>query len=181
MTAMGELYHAWYDPSWNMAGITQTARQKKAINIIVENQGNIGVSTAMRLAGYSPVTAKNPSYLTKSKAWKELMEEFISEDLLAKVHNDLLKETSYKARTSALDMGYKLRGKYAAEKHMHLNVDVSMENAGELLAKADSLGLSIIEDYAKPIGAAGTLEAGGEEHPRLSEAVRDQDGEREDT
>jgi hypothetical protein len=50
-----------------------TFKQKKAINLMVENRGN--VSKAMRDAGYSPATAENPDKLTKSQGFKELMEE----------------------------------------------------------------------------------------------------------
>lgn len=50
-----------------------TLRQKKALDRIVENGGN--VSKAMRDAGYSPATAKTPQKLTESKAFLEIMQE----------------------------------------------------------------------------------------------------------
>jgi len=43
-------------------------RAKRAIKLILENPGSIG--EAMRKAGYSPNTAKNPKDLTESKAFK---------------------------------------------------------------------------------------------------------------
>lgn len=64
-----------------------TARQKKAMKILVENGGK-SVSGAMRAAGYSPKTAKNPEKLTKSKSWEELLEEYIPDDLLAQKINE---------------------------------------------------------------------------------------------
>lgn len=59
-----------------------TARQKKAMEKLLENHGT-SVSAAMRAAGYSPNTAKNPMLLTKSKSWEELLEQYIPDDKLA--------------------------------------------------------------------------------------------------
>lgn len=62
-----------------------TLKQKKAIKKAVENGGNI--SRAMRDAGYSHQTAKNPSKLTESKAWSELIEEYMpDESILQGIH-----------------------------------------------------------------------------------------------
>ncbi len=134
-----------------------TARQKLAITKVLENNGN--VSKSMKQAGYSPNSAKNPKILTESEAWNKLMKKFLSDDDLAKKHQELLDATrldhmtfpvdetslpdneivqmlkgvnckvkkivhgeqarhvyfwSYdnKARKEALDMAYKLKGKY---------------------------------------------------------------------
>ena len=65
-----------------------TIKQKKAIKNVVENGGN--VSKAMRDANYSKETAKNPKKLTKSKAWEELMEEYLPDKELSKLHKKLL-------------------------------------------------------------------------------------------
>ena len=46
-----------------------TEKQKKAVDKIVENHGN--VSKSMREVGYSPNSAKNPKILTDSKGYKE--------------------------------------------------------------------------------------------------------------
>ena len=85
-------------------------------------------------AGYSPVTADTPSKLTKTKAWQDLMEEYLPDSLLAKKHKELLnaklKKTTrlandevlveenldVQAVSKGLDMAYKLTGKYAPEK-----------------------------------------------------------------
>jgi hypothetical protein len=107
-------------------------RAKKAFLIAVENGGRI--SPAMREAGYSPATAENPSKLTKTKAWQDLMEEYLPESLLAKKHKELLtvpikrtrkingtavveeESLDVQAVSKGLDMAYKLTGKYAPEK-----------------------------------------------------------------
>lgn len=158
------------------------------------------VSTAMREAGFSKATAKNPQVLTSTANWKRILEKELSDDLLAEVHvglmssqtlghmvfplgpkgkddNDLsganpdnnttpeedknlkaerttltdkeikemLAEVNCKvkrivhgenarhvyfwspdnnARRSALDLAYKLKGKYAPEKHLVVTADV---------------------------------------------------------
>jgi hypothetical protein len=66
-----------------------TEKQKIAMKKVIENRGNI--SRAMIDAGYSEATAKNPSNLTKSKSWQELMDDFLPEDLLVKEHRKLVK------------------------------------------------------------------------------------------
>ena len=68
-----------------------TIKQAGAIKELVEKGGKISVGKAMRKAGYSPQTAKNPKKLTDSKAWDRLMEEYLPDRELAKVHYGLLK------------------------------------------------------------------------------------------
>lgn len=48
----------------------------------MENGGN--VSKAMREAGYSEATINNPSNLTKTKSWEQLLEEYAPDDLLTR-------------------------------------------------------------------------------------------------
>ena len=67
-----------------------THKQKLAASKILENRGK-SVSKAMREVGYSPATAKNPSNLTNSIGWIELMSKYISEEKLLKTHQALLK------------------------------------------------------------------------------------------
>lgn len=68
-----------------------TIKQAGAIKELVEKGGKISIGKAMRNAGYSSKTAKNPKKLTDSKAWDELMEEYLPDRELAKVHHGLLK------------------------------------------------------------------------------------------
>lgn len=130
-----------------------TQKQKSALKKIVENHGN--VSKGMVDVGYSKNTAKNPKNLTKSKGWKELVENILSDTVLIETHKKLLEATGIdhmvfplgikdeqiiallneanciakrfmhaetvthvwyfhpdnKARNSALDLAYKIRGK----------------------------------------------------------------------
>lgn len=66
-----------------------TARQRKAVEKLVENGGK-SVSGAMRAAGYSPATAENPSKLTKSKSWQQLLDQYLPEKKLTEAHKKLL-------------------------------------------------------------------------------------------
>lgn len=66
-------------------------RMRKVAEIVVESQGTKSVSAAIKESGlYAPSTAENPQYLTKSKTWADLMEEYLPEDAIAKAHKKLL-------------------------------------------------------------------------------------------
>lgn len=60
-----------------------TIRQKTAIQKMVENGGN--ATKAMREAGYSDASTNNPSSLTQSKGYKEILKECgLTEELVIK-------------------------------------------------------------------------------------------------
>lgn len=67
------------------------ARHRQVFEKVVETHGSI--STAMREVGYPPNTAKNPKNLTETKGWKQLMEEYLSDNDLAQKHKELLNAT----------------------------------------------------------------------------------------
>lgn len=69
-----------------------TVKQKRAFKKVVENGGN--VSRAMVDVGYSPMTAKTPKKLTESEGWKELTDDFLSNETLLKKHQQLLNAVS---------------------------------------------------------------------------------------
>lgn len=94
---------------------------------MLENGGN--ASKAMREAGYSEAMVKNPQKVTRSDTFISLMDKFLPErHLLAKHRGFLdskritktyirgdLKETTEETdpnAVKALDMAYKLKGKY---------------------------------------------------------------------
>lgn len=124
-----------------------TIKQRLAISKMVENGGNIG--SAMISAGYSQNTAKTPKKLTNSKGWKELMEAFLPEETLITVHKQQLKATKVllkngvkyltpdnDARIKALDLGYKLRGKYKqVENQERIFTDWSLSELQEYAEK----------------------------------------------
>lgn len=67
-------------------------RQKRRIdavkNMVASGGKNLG--KAMRDAGIPVATAKNPGKIFKSRAWNDIMEEFIPDDVLAVAHKKLL-------------------------------------------------------------------------------------------
>lgn len=100
-----------------------TFKQKLTAKHLVENGGNIGA--AMRAAGYSKATAKTPQKLTLSKGWQDLMDDIFPDKALLIKHRQLLnaKKTIFVgnkkylisdnvALAKALDLAYKLKGKY---------------------------------------------------------------------
>lgn len=123
-----------------------TLKQRKAFLATGVNGGNI--SQAMKTAGYSKSVSKRTDKLTRTKGWQELMNEFIPDSLLAKKHKELLtvpirkrryikgelidetEELDSQAISKGLDMGYKLKGKYAPEKidHTTLGEKITTEN-----------------------------------------------------
>lgn len=91
-----------------------TTKQKLAASKLQETAGV--VSKAMRLAGYSESSAKDPQRLTRSKGWQQLMEKYLPDKSLLKVHKDLLENKDWHARDAGLDKAYKIKGKYADNK-----------------------------------------------------------------
>jgi hypothetical protein len=90
--------------------LVPTLKQKLVASKLLENGGNIG--KAMVSVGYSPRTAKTPQKLTKSKGWNELMETLFPDDVLINTHMQLLNISDANVAIRALDMAYKLKGKY---------------------------------------------------------------------
>lgn len=97
------------------------------------------ITPAMIALEYSPNTVKTPGMLTRTKSWQALMAEHLPEDLVALRHSELLNKrarrniknskgevTEYDvddgpdtpAVVKALELAYKLRGSFAAEKQM---------------------------------------------------------------
>ena len=91
-----------------------TTKQKLAASKLQETAGN--VSKAMKLAGYSKSSAKDPQRLTRSKGWQELMEKYLPDKKLLKVHKELLENNDWRARDAGLDKAYKVKGRYADPK-----------------------------------------------------------------
>lgn len=86
-----------------------TLKQKLVASKLQETAGN--VSRAMRLAGYSSASAKDPQRLTRSKGWQKLMDKYLPDNKLLKVHRELLDNPDWRARDAGLDKAYKIKGK----------------------------------------------------------------------
>ena len=147
-----------------------TLKQKKVVEKIIENQG-MAVSVAMEQVGYKKVTAHNPKNLTDSKGWNELMEQYLPDKLLASKHKELLtvpkkvrtfikgdltseyEELDSNAVKSGLDMAYKLKGSYSAEKKEHSGV-IGIEQITGTVIRKDDTGL---QDKNRPAITSGTI------------------------
>lgn len=93
-----------------------TLKQKKAVERIVENHGNI--SKSMREAGYTDAAAKNPKNLTESKGFKEVLDEYgLTEGLIVESLVEDIREKKQN-RKPELELGAKLRG-MLVEKQEH--------------------------------------------------------------
>lgn len=121
---------------------------------ILDNTG-VSMAQAMREAGYSEGYAKNPQDLAATKSWKELMDQYIPEKLVAQKHNELLtakkirkiyvkgeleaqeEEVDTQAVKAGVEMAYKLRGKYAPEIHKHIFEELDKMDDKELLNLAN--------------------------------------------
>jgi hypothetical protein len=125
-----------------------------AVKDMVENGSP--ASVAMINAGYSPATAEVPGKLTKSKSFIELMEKYLPENHLLKKHRDFLNTPrrirSYKkgdlveeteetdpSAVKALDMAYKLKGKYVATTNNNVLVVNISGHTAERYGKVDSV------------------------------------------
>ena len=134
-----------------------TRKQKAVAKDLVVNGGK-SVSKAMIEAGYSPATANTPQKLTESKGWEELMEEYLPDELLQRVHlegleatkiisanitygeadektNDFIDVPDYPTRKQYLELGYKIKNK----------IKDKVELSGD---KTNPLAFKIIEDTA---------------------------------
>lgn len=112
-----------------------TVKQKIAVKQVLKG---IPITRAMKMAGYAETTSNTTSKLTASKGWAELVDRYISDESLAKVHRQglgatspfnkivgrdskgapeyaLIKVPDYSTRHRYLESGYKLRGRYVKE------------------------------------------------------------------
>src|SRR3990167_3551077 len=129
-----------------------TIKQATAITKVVENHGN--VSKAMIEAGYTKASAKNPSNLTNSKAYKSKMKA------LAKTNNVTLEQymmnlgmgmTAMKQNNFtgeiAADIGMRLSANKQAERFIFKDKEqtpnaLSSEELKELASESDELKLT---------------------------------------
>lgn len=119
-----------------------TIKQKLAFKQAVKGSS---LTKAMVAAGFSPKSAKHTNTLTRTKGWQELVDKYISEEDLMKVHREGLKATKrqgvggmvigmgkdgvdsighsdidvpdYAVRHKYLETGYKVRGRLKEQEH----------------------------------------------------------------
>lgn len=127
-----------------MATLKQNALAKK----IIENP-RLTMGQAMREVGYSDATASHPTDVTNSIGWKQLMDKYLPDDELLKVHeeglrankvisakiignaneqtDDFIEVPDHPTRAKYLDLAYKVKNKFQA--------GVQILNQGEMDVK----------------------------------------------
>lgn len=85
-------------------------RQIKAVKALAGNGGK-SIGKAMREAGYSKISANTPKKLTESKAWNDLLDEFLPDEYLAKRTKWLTAHKSYQAVNAGLTHAFRLKNK----------------------------------------------------------------------
>lgn len=141
-----------------------TIKHKRAFKEVVNGSS---ISKAMRTVGYSEETSKRTNKLTKTKGWGELMEKYLPDKLLAKVHKEGLSATKrsgtggmvlnteksefghteidepdYAVRHKYLDSAYKLKGSYAPEKQEVITANIDIDVSKILEKGYDKRGTS---------------------------------------
>lgn len=107
-----------------------TIRQKKAVDNLVENRGN--VSLAMKDAGYDLTTAKNPKNLTESKGFQELMAEYgLTKGLITRALVDDI-NAKPKHRILELSLGADILGMKKQDRSSMLN-GASIQNFTQIV------------------------------------------------
>lgn len=116
-----------------------TYLQRKAIQKLsdkIKNNEKVVMRNIMREAGYSEETAKKPGVLTKSKSWKQLLEEYLPDEFLLQEHKKItFQDKDKQAKMKAIHEAYKLKDKFPREK-------IDLTSGGKpipLLARAKKL------------------------------------------
>lgn len=140
-------------------------KQKETFKNTLENGGI--VSRAAK-GIYSDSMAKNPQKITNTKGWEELLEQNIPDKLLAEKHRELLnaeiktrqtlkgelvweeEKMDSNAVSKGLDMGYKLKGRYAPEKTQSLVVNIEIEESEETKKMVEEYENKIREILSRP-------------------------------
>ena len=85
-----------------------TRKQKDAFKAIIDNRG-ISTGKAMREAGYSEVSIKNPTNLTESQGFRYLCEHYLPNDLLLEsLQDDIIAKKGN--RKGELELAFKVKG-----------------------------------------------------------------------
>ena len=116
-----------------------TNKQAIVIKEVLENPG-ISMAKAMRRARYKANTIVDPSNVTNSKAWKQIMGKYLPDHKLFKTHEEALKATKWNdftgereedhsIRLKAVDMAYKLKGR-GNDSVSNTQINISFDGSG---------------------------------------------------
>lgn len=110
-----------------------TLKQQTVAKDLSENIGK-PVSKAMLDAGYTPSTSEQPQRLTNSKGFQELMDTYLPDAVVLQKHAEALeankwndftgeREADHAIRLKAVDLNYKVKGRY-------INNQINILNTG---------------------------------------------------
>ena len=96
------------------------------------------IKAAMLKAGYSPASARNSQVLKRTKTWQELMDKFLPDTLLQKVHKQGLHATQFiprgigKGETELVEVpDHSVRHKYLATAYKIKGKDTTGEDSSD--------------------------------------------------
>lgn len=123
-----------------------TERQKKLAKAIVENAKSDKPKTKGELLesiGYAKSTSEAiPGEIMKQKGVQEELEILgFNEDSAKRVVSEILTTSEDHNRLKAADMIFKVRGTYAPEKSVNLNLNATTSLSDEKIAKINELTL----------------------------------------
>lgn len=109
--------------------VIATPKQRAVVNELLSGKVGTSMATAMKNAGYAHGIVRNPQKVVQSKGFNQLLEKYLPDNKLLKKHKEFInakktvrtftkgdlttevEETDANA-VKALDMAYKLKGKY---------------------------------------------------------------------
>lgn len=96
---------------------TPKPKPAKVLQNMFEN--GCSMKQAMIDAGYSEAYAHNPDKFRRTATFQELLKENLPDWLLTEKHLELLGDEDSAIRLRAIQEAYKIKDKYAPEKHEH--------------------------------------------------------------
>ena len=108
-----------------------TARQRATIQAVIESNGTLSVSEAMRRAGYAESTSHNPQYITRLPTFQDLLNGIDDSVVIQRIMRALISDDN-RAALQAADMLFKLKDRYPAGK---LKVQAYHEEVEKLQAQ----------------------------------------------
>lgn len=152
-----------------------TSKQKRAFKEVLKGST---ISSAMVKAGYSKTTASTTGKLTNSDGWKVLVDKFLPDKDLVKVHKeglmattkkphlidrddkgrpiyDYVPEDDYSIRHKYLETAYKIKGKIKNEDTPNVSTIINVQVNKNTLNIINNAEKQLEEEMRKSIGDNG--------------------------
>lgn len=109
-----------------------TIKQQLAFQRVLKGEP---ISKAMREVGFSEKTKTD--VLTRTKGWRQLVENYLPDEELLKIHNQGLKAThkgepDYNVRYKYLETAYKLKGKFSDHQNGQVDTNINIFSTEQL-------------------------------------------------